>query len=108
MKVTVNKIEIVRFEYRQERGDKDLGTCLWAFFDVDAPKGTITIQGDRGHYAHTWPERDGDFWKLCVTMDGSYMMHKMTGKARVTDSKLEQIWDECIQPEVVKYLGGDA
>lgn len=108
MTCTMQKVEITRFYYRQERGDKDYGTCLWAFFDVNAPEGTITIQGDRGHYAYTWPEKNDQFWKLCARMDGEYMIHKMMRDSKKKDAKLAQIWDDCVQPEIVKFLGGDA
>ena len=108
MKVTTERIEVTRFHYRQEQGDPDLGTCLWAFFDVNAQEGTIMIQGDRGYYAYSWPEKDEEFWMICASMDGEYLMRKMMQGKKKRDKKLEEIWDKCIHPKILEYVGGDA
>ena len=64
MTVTTEKPEIIRFIYRQEKSDKDYGSCLWAIFDIDASRGMLNIQSDCGDFAHRWPERGQEFLRL--------------------------------------------
>lgn len=80
MKITKEKPEIVRIIYRQERGDPDYGSCLWAIFDFDAGRGLLNIQSDCGDYAYRWPERGNNFLRLFRTMDEGYLLGKLCGR----------------------------
>lgn len=82
MKITREKPDITRVIYRQEREDEHYGSCLWAFFDFDPDRGMLSIQSDCGDYAHRWPERGDEFWKLCAGMGGDYLIRKLCGKPR--------------------------
>lgn len=77
MKVTKEKPEILRFTYRQEKGDPHYGSCLWAIFDIDPGRGILNIQSDCGNYVYRWPERDDDFLKLLIGLHEDYLLEKL-------------------------------
>ena len=83
MKVTREKPEIIRIIYRQEPGDHNYGSCLWAIFDLDPGRGMLNIQSDCGNYAYRWPERGEMFLKLIAgDMAESYLLGKLCGKPK--------------------------
>ena len=79
MTVTTEKPEIIRFIYRQEKSDKEYGSCLWAIFDIDASRGMLNIQSDCGDFAHRWPERGQEFLRLLHGVRNEYLIHKLCG-----------------------------
>lgn len=83
MKIAIEKPDIIRFIYRQERDDQDYGSCLWAYFDIDRNEGMLSIQSDCGNYAHSWPETGNDFMKLLAgNMTEGYLLEKLCGKPK--------------------------
>ena len=43
---------ITRISYRQEKGDSDYGTCLWADFEFDTINYRLQIMSDCGNYSY--------------------------------------------------------
>lgn len=87
---------IVRLTYRQQPDDPDYGSCLWAFFDFDIDKFTLSIQSDCGEYGHRWPASKGEsFMELCARMDDSYLETKMFGTPAMVNGEttVKQIMD---------------
>lgn len=83
MRITREKPEILRFVYRQETGDPNYGSCLWAIFDIDPGRGMLNIQGDCGNYAYRWPERGEMFMKMLAGgMSEDYLLKKLCGKPK--------------------------
>ena len=80
MKVTMEKPVIFRYIYRQETGDSNYGSCIWAIFDIDPGRGMLNIQSDCGNYAYRWPERGTMFLNLLAGMDEDYLLRKLCGK----------------------------
>lgn len=87
MTVTKEKPEILRFIYRQEKGDPHCGSCLWAIFDIDPGRGILNIQSDCGNYAYRWPERDDDFLKLLIGLHEDYLLEKLCGRPKEFDQE---------------------
>lgn len=88
MKVTMEKPDIIRFVYNQERSDPHYGSCLWAIFDIDPGRGMLNIQSDCGNYAYRWPERGTDFLKLLAgNMSESYLLDKLCGNPKEFDEE---------------------
>ena len=57
MNIAVEKPEIITISYRQERGDKDYGSCLWARFNFDLKHYSMTIESDCGNYCARWQRK---------------------------------------------------
>ena len=54
MKVETINPRILVLEYRQEKGDKDYGSCLWADFYFNLDKYDLTILSDVGNYGYAY------------------------------------------------------
>ncbi len=50
---------ITRISYRQEKGDSDYGTCLWADFEFDTINYRLQIMSDCGNYSYQWVPTPG-------------------------------------------------
>ena len=56
--MTVKEIKpnILYLEYRQEKIDKDYGSCLWARFMFNLDRYELSITSDCGNYGYKWVE----------------------------------------------------
>lgn len=98
--VNVKKREIQVIEYRQERGDEDYGTCLWARFSFDTVSYTLNINSDCGEYSYSWrptPETES-FMQLCSRFDGEYLLGKFSSRSEIDE--------ENTYNEIERYLRG--
>lgn len=116
--MTVNEIKpnTLCLEYRQEKGDKDYGSCLWARFMFNLDRYELTITSDCGNYGYKWCESTKEsFLELMARCDYGYMLDKLYGRANIFDyeatkkhiyeilgnyddddkEKLDEIFDEC-------------
>lgn len=50
---------ITRISYRQEKGDSNYGTCLWADFEFDTINYRLQITSDCGNYSYQWVPTPG-------------------------------------------------
>lgn len=98
MRVNVECPAVTRISYRQEKGDPEYGSCLWACFDFDTEEWMLNIQSDCGNYAHGWPAGKGEtFLELCARMSGGYLLNKFCQETLVdTDLTVEKA-KECLQ-----------
>lgn len=76
---------LLRAVYRQNKGDEDYGSCLWAIFDIDPENGMLNIQSDCGNYAHRWSDRGRDFLLLLTMITPVSMLYKLVGKPKCVD-----------------------
>lgn len=78
-KIEICNPSVTRISYRQEKGDADYGTCLWADFDFDTETYTLQITSDCGNYAYSWhPTPDSEpFFKLCQRLNPEYVLKKI-------------------------------
>ena len=78
MKVNILKPEIIRFAFRQEKGDPNYGSCLWANFDFDTVNYNLSIASDCGYYGYGWTVTPSEpFLKLMARIHDDYLLRKM-------------------------------
>lgn len=78
MKIEVKRPEILRISYRQEKGDKGYGSCLWADFDFDQEEFMLNIQSDCGCAGYGWPvTKSESFLQLMSRIEKDYLMEKL-------------------------------
>lgn len=78
MKIEIQKPNIVRIAYHQEKGDPHYGSCMWAYFDFDLDLYMLNIQSDCGNAAYRWHATPKEsFLHLMERCDDGYMLGKM-------------------------------
>lgn len=84
-KLTVKTPEIVTLDYRQERGDPDYGTCMWATFRLDTERYEMMIMSDCGNYSYGWcPTPNSEsFLHLMGRLDDGYLLDKLSSRTTV-------------------------
>ena len=89
--MTVKEIKpnILYLEYRQEKIDKDYGSCLWARFMFNLDRYELSITSDCGNYGYKWVEtpKSESFLELMARCNDGYMLDKLYGYADVFDYK---------------------
>ena len=82
--MTVKEINprILTLEYRQEKGDKDYGSCLWARFMFNLDRYELSITSDCGNYGYKWVEtpESESFLELMARCDKGYILGKLYGE----------------------------
>lgn len=83
--VVIEKPEIVTISYRQTKGDKDCGSCLWARFYFDTKNYALSIESDCGSYSYGWtPTPDSEtFLHLCSRFEPGYLLNKISNRSVV-------------------------
>lgn len=69
-------------EYRQDKADKDYGSCLYARFYFNLDTYELSIISDIGNYAYQWyatPEHES-FLELMSRVYGGYLLSKLCGR----------------------------
>lgn len=88
MKILNETPNILKISYRQEKGDENYGSCLWATFLFDLNDYTLHIESDCGNYAYGWCVTPSEsFIHLMCRIDGSYLLNKISYR---TEFKLEK------------------
>ena len=85
-KVEVKNPNIITILYKQEEGDKDYGSCLWADFLIDKENYALHIASDCGDYHHGWlPSAEKQsFLKVLSGFGPDYLLEKL-GKRDMVD-----------------------
>lgn len=80
MKVTIEKPEIITLLFKQEKDDKDYGSCLWAWFYIDTKNYTLSIESDCGNYVYGWvPTPNSEsFLHLLARLNEDYLLSKIS------------------------------
>lgn len=83
--VEIEKPEIVTVPYRQTKGDKDYGSCLWARFNFDTKNYHLSVESDCGSFACGWYPTPGieTFLHLCSRFERSYLLDKISTRSVV-------------------------
>lgn len=78
-KVTIREPSTISLYFRQEDGDPDYGSCLWAVFNFDIERYELTITSDCGNYAYGWvPTPNSEsFMHLMARLDSYYLLDKL-------------------------------
>lgn len=75
---------IVRFTYRQEKGDPGYGSCMWADFDFDLNNYDLSIHSDCGYYGYGWCVTPSEpFLELIARIHDDYLLNKLCKKSVV-------------------------
>lgn len=106
--VEVKQPAIITFEFRQDKGDEDYGTCMWARFHLDTENYTMFIESDCGNYGYGWcptPETE-KFLKLCARLNEGYLLEKLSDRTVVdgeeTWKNIQSLIHECTEYEDIK------
>lgn len=97
--MTLNEIKpnVLCLEYRQDRTDKDYGSCLWARFVVELDQYELLINSDCGGACYKWCETPNgeSFLELMARINDDYLIHKLYGRPMVFDYEAtkERIYD---------------
>ena len=82
-----------RYELRSIAGEG------WAVIVIDTTCGFFAAVSDWGNYAYLWRAPGGEFRKFLMGLDADYLQGKLTGRARVYDSRATR---ECIKEALAK------
>nr|WP_297936693.1 hypothetical protein [uncultured Lachnoclostridium sp.] len=87
MKVVKVKPDILCIEYRQDKSDKDYGSCLWARFYFNLDDCELMITSDCGNYAYSYfcPAENESFLEFMTTCGKLYLLEKIYGTQNVFD-----------------------
>ena len=91
--------EITTISFRQEKGDKDYGSCLWARFNFDTTHYSLAIESDCGNYCYGWyptPDRE-TFLHLCSRFDWLYFIDKMSEKSVIDEKATFNVLKDCLE-----------
>lgn len=85
MKVNEIKPNMLCLEYRQDKEDKDYGSCLWARFYFNLERYELLIESDCGGYSYKWCEtpQSESFLELMARCDNGYILDKLYGSADI-------------------------
>lgn len=85
MKVSIEQPRVVQLSYRQEKGDPDYGSCMWARFYLDLENYTMSIESDCGNYVYGWvpTPKSESFLQLLARMDKDYLLDKISSESVV-------------------------
>lgn len=107
MKVSEIKPNILCLEYRQEEGDPDYGSCLWARFMFNLDRYELTITSDCGNYGYKWYETPSteSFLELMARCESGYILYKLYGNEDVFDyeatkKRIYECWDKEYKEEL--------
>lgn len=106
MKISETKPNILCLEYRQEKGDPDYGSCLWARFTFNLDRYELTITSDCGNYGYKWVETPSteSFLELMTRCNRWYIINKIYGAEDVFDYEAtkRKIYDDWGEDEEEK------
>ena len=113
-KVCITIPNTLIFEFHQEKGDKDYGSCLWARFYLDLDNYSLLINSDCGDYSYTWPPSKAEsFVHLLARCRSDYLLNKLSGRSVVDalktyDNILELIKSEDydVDDSILKEIEG--
>ena len=107
--MTVKEISVnIRcLEYRQDKTDKNYGSCLYARFYFNLDKYELTIISDVGDYAYQWyatPDHES-FLELMARITEGYLLIKLCGYPTEFDYKATKSrFYECADDEEEEKL----
>lgn len=103
--VEIKKPSIITLEFRQEQGDKDYGSCMWARFILDTENYDLHITSDCGKYGYGWcptPEHES-FLKLMSRINSDYLLDKIATRGTVdteeTYENIKYLLEQCAYEE---------
>lgn len=103
MIITAERPKILRITYRQDKGDEDYCSCLWAWFDIDVENWNLSISSDCGSSQYRWPrESRRTFLWFLSTVRSDYLARKLFGRTYLVvdgEQTLERILECAEFPE---------
>lgn len=115
MTITEITPTIRQFEYLQEKGDKDYGSCLWAIFNIDTKNYTLSIESDCGNFSYGWvpTPKSEHFIHLLSRIRENYLLHKIAERTEFdyessktnTLRNIEMVFED--EPDTVEAIKRD-
>ena len=97
LKIVIIHPNMITYDVRQEKSDKDYGSCLWAKFVFDCDSGRLNINSDSGDYAYRWGHDDREeFMHLMSRIDKDYLLNKISDRSVFNEEKSKK--------ENIKYI----
>lgn len=97
MKIAIIHPNVITYDVRQEKSDKDYGSCLWAKFVFDCDSGQLNINSDAGYYAYRWGySKNEEFMHLMSQIDKDYLLNKISDRSVFKEEKSKK--------ENIKYI----
>lgn len=91
-------------EFRQEQGDFNYGSCLWARFYFDLDNYCLMINSDCGNWMYKWFVTPSEpFMELMKRCEGGYLLDKMAVRDTWDDDKIKQNINEYINSNELRY-----
>lgn len=83
MTITENEPRTRQFVLRQEKGDSDYGSCLWAVITFDLDRYSMTAESDCGNYAYSWvpTPKSESFLHLMCRIEADYLIGKISSRS---------------------------
>lgn len=104
--VEIKKPSTITLEFRQEKSDKDYGSCLWARFVFDTENYDMHIMSDCGNYGYGWiptPEHES-FLKLMSRINEDYLLDKIASRETIDNEKtyenIKFLLEQCADDEL--------
>lgn len=105
-KVELKKPSIITIEFRQEKEDKDYGSCMWARFVLDTENYDMHIISDCGNYGYGWhptPEHES-FLKLISRINSDYLLDKIASRETINNDEtyenIKFLLEQCADNEL--------
>lgn len=95
-KVSTRTPPIVSLYFRQEPGDPDYGSCLWAVFNFDLERYEMSVTSDCGNYAYGWvpTPKSESFMHLMSRLDSGYLLDKISDRCIIdTEVTFKEVKD---------------
>ena len=97
MTITENEPRTKQFVLRQEKGDSDYGSCLWAVITFDLDRYSMTAESDCGNYAYCWvpTPKSESFLHLMCRIEADYLLGKISSRSHfnLEQSKTDTLED---------------
>lgn len=97
--------EIVTIAFRQEKTDKDYGSCMWARFNFDTKNYSLSIESDCGSYHYGWTPTplSETFLQLCSRFDYEYLLYKISDMTVVDGAATWKAIKELVQDIICDF-----
>lgn len=82
MKIEQTNLNTIHLKFRQEKGDKNYGNCLWGDIIINCDDYTLTAKTDCGNYMYSWTPTPNDesFIHLLCRMEKESLVGKISSR----------------------------
>lgn len=95
-KTEILKSNIITIGFRQEKEDKDYGSCMWAQFHFDLDNYDLMIASDCGNFTYCWAPtpKSESFLHLMSRTNDDYLLGKLSDRSVIDEEEtFRQMWE---------------